>query len=595
MSWSERCAFPAIAAARPSEASCRATARFRLHLRFVEGNGVPILNGYELIAHCLKAEGVEWMPCFPANDLIEAAARVGIRPLVFRQERGGINAADGLSRQSRGAPPGVFASQSGPGVENSFGGIAQAWGEGVPMVFLPGGSGLSGYDVSPNFSATRNYASVTKLALSIDRIDRVGTQIRRAFHTARQGRPGPVLVEMHGDVMRQQVPEGAAERYKPSTVMRSAPSRTDVKDAVRALLSAKTPVIWAGQGVLYADATAQLKTFAELTGIPVITTMQGKSAFPDDHPLALGSANRTAPKAVYKWLGMSDTLLAIGSGLTRTAFGLPIPDGKFLIHSTASAEDINKDYQADIGLVGDARLTLELLIDEARAALGEDGRTDTASTTESIARTRQEWLAEWAPLLDSEETPINPYRVIREINACVDHENTVLTHDAGNPRDQIMPFYQASAPGGYIGWGKTTHLGYGIPLVIGAKMADPGKFCINFMGDLAFGHTGMELETAVRAEIPVTTVVINNLTMGGYDEKMPVAMEKYGVGNQSGDYAGVARALGAKAFDVTETAGIGPALEQARRANLEGDVAMVEIRTRQETRFSTYPDLLRPA
>ena len=553
------------------------------------------MNGYDLIAHCLKAEGVTWMPCFPANPLIEAAARVGIRPLVFRQERGGINAADGYARQTRGAPPGVFASQSGPGVENSFGGIAQAWGEAVPMVFLPGGAGIGGYDVSPNFSATKNYASVTKLALSIDRIDRTSTQIRRAFHTARQGRPGPVIVEMHGDVLGQQAPEGAAEQYKPSTAMRSLPSRSDIKDAVGALLRAKRPVIWAGQGILYADACDELKAFAELTQIPVITTMQGKSAFPDDHPLALGSANRTAPKAVFKWLGAADTVLAIGSGLTRTGFGLPIPGGKFLIHSTVSAEDINKDYAVDLGLVGDAKLTLEAMIDEAKAELGEDGRTEDTRTVSEIAATKAEWLAEWAPLLDSDETPINPYRVIREINAHIDHANTVLTHDAGNPRDQIMPFYQAHEPHGYIGWGKTTHLGYGIPLVIGAKMADPSKFCMNFMGDLAFGHTGLEIETAVRAEIPITTVVINNLTMGGYDEKMPVAMAEYGVGNQSGDYAGVAAALGAKSIHVKDVAGIGPALEDAKRANAEGQVAMIEIRTRQETRFSTYPDLLVPA
>ena len=553
------------------------------------------MNGYDLIAHCLKAEGVAWMPCFPANPLIEAAARVGIRPLVFRQERGCINAADGYSRQTRGAPPGVFASQSGPGVENSFGGIAQAWGEAVPMVFLPGGAGISGYDVQPNFSATKNYASVTKLALSIDRIDRTTTQIRRAFHTARQGRPGPVLVEMHGDVLGQDAPSGAAESYKPSTTMRSMPSRGDVKDAVKALLKAERPVIWAGQGVLYADACAELRALAELAQIPVITTMQGKSAFPDDHPLALGSANRTAPKAVFKWLGLADAVLAIGSGLTRTGFGLPIPPGKFLIHSTSSAEDINKDYSADIGLVGDAKLTLDALIDEVKAQAGEDGRSEDARTVEEIAVAKASWLAEWTPLLNSDEKPINPYRVIREINRHIDHAESVVTHDAGNPRDQIMPFYHAAKPHGYIGWGKTTHLGYGIPLAIGAKMAAPEKFCLNFMGDLAFGHTGMEIETAVRAQLPITTVVINNLTMGGYDDKMPVAMERYGVGNQSGDYAGVAEALGAKAIHVEDPAGIGPALEVAKRANAEGEVAMIEIRTRQETRFSTYPDLLRPA
>ena len=553
------------------------------------------MNGYDLIAHCLKAEGVEWLPCFPANPLIEAAARVGIRPLVFRQERGAINAADGYSRQTRGKPVGVFASQSGPGVENSFGGIAQAWGEAVPMVFLPGGAGVGSYDVQPNFSATRNYAAVTKLALSIDRIDRTVAQIRRAFHVARQGRPGPVLVEMHGDVLGQEAPEGAAASYSPSRVMRFAPARGDVKDAVAALLGAQRPVIWAGQGVLYADACAELRAFAELTQIPVIVTMQGKSAFPDDHPLALGAANRTAPEAVFQWLGAADTVFAVGSGLTRTVFGLSIPGGKFLIHSTASAEDINKDYAADIGLPGDAKLTLQAMLDEARAALGEEGRGRDARLADEIAAVKARWLSEWAPLLDSDETPVNPYRVIREINRCVEHENTVLTHDAGNPRDQIMPFYRAAAPGGYIGWGKTTHLGYGIPLAIGAKMAQPERFCMNFMGDLAFGHTGMEIETAVRAGVPITTVVVNNRTMGGYDEKMPVAMERFGVGNQSGDYAGVARALGARGIHVERPEDIAPAIESARRANEEGETAVIEVSTRQETRFSMYPQLLRPA
>ena len=553
------------------------------------------MNGYDLIAQCLKAEGVEWLPCFPANPLIEAAARVGIRPLVFRQERGAINAADGYSRQTRGQPVGVFASQSGPGVENSFGGIAQAWGEAVPMVFLPGGAGVGSYDVQPNFSAARNYASITKLALSIDRIDRTVPQLRRAFHTARQGRPGPVVVEMHGDVLGQEAPEGAAAAYKPSTRLLSAPPRGDVQDAMRALIGAKRPVIWAGQGVLYADAVAALRIFAELTQIPVIVTMQGKSAFPDDHPLALGAANRTAPRTVFEWLGAADVVFAVGAGLTRTVFGLDIPDGKFLIHSTASAADINKDYSADIGMVGDAKLTLLAMIDEAKAVLGEAGRAPDARLTNEIAAVKARWLGEWVPLLHSDERPINPYRVIRELDRTVDHANTVLTHDAGNPRDQIMPFYRAVAPHGYIGWGKTTHLGYGIPLAIGAKMAAPEKFCVNFMGDLAFGHTGMEIETATRAGIPITTIIVNNLTMGGYDEKMPVAMERYGVGNQAGDYAAVARALGATAIHVEAPAEIGPAIETAKRANDRGETVVIEVRTRQETRFSIYPEALRPA
>lgn len=532
------------------------------------------------------------MACFPANPLIESAARVGIRPIVFRQERGGINAADGYARQMGGKQVGVFASQSGPGVENSFGAIAQAWGDAVPLLFLPGGAGLGSYDVSPNFSAVKNYANVSKLAISIDRLSQTQREMRRAFHALYHGRPGPVVVEMHGDVLGQQVPDDAPS-YLPARIMKSVPSRSDVKEAVQKLISSKNPVIWAGQGVLYAGATNELREFAELAQIPVITTMQGKSAFPDDHPLALGSANRTAPKAVYKYLGAADTIFCIGSGLTRTGFGLTIPAGKSIIHSTISAEDINKDYDVEIGLVGDAKLTLASCVDELKAQVGDNGRATDTSLTADIAKTKAEWLEEWKPLLRSDEVPINPYRVIAEINSTIDHENSVVTHDAGNPRDQIMPFYKATKPHGYIGWGKTTHLGYGIPLAIGAKIASPEKFCMNFMGDLAFGHTGMEIETAVRAEVPITTVIVNNKTMGGYDTKMPTAMKEYGAGNQSGDYADMAKAMGATGIKIEQPTALNAALKQAQRENAEGNVCVIEVLTRQDVRFSEYPDLLR--
>lgn len=549
------------------------------------------MNGFDVVAKCLKAEGVKWLACFPANPLIEACARQDIRPIVFRQERGGINAADGFSRQMAGKEIGVFAAQDGPGVENSFGGIAQAYGEAVPLLFLPQGYAQTNYDIAPNFSAKQNYAHVTKLAVSIDQVQQTSREMRRAFHAMKHGRPGPALVEMPRDVMAQAVSETEAQ-YTSTQVMRSAPSVGDVQDSVRALLAAKCPVIWAGQGVLYAEACEQLKVFAELTQIPVITTMQAKSAFPDDHPLALGSANRTAPKAVYQWLGESDVVLAIGSGLTRTAFGQDIPAGKFMIHSTVSVEDINKDYRIDIGLVGDAKLTLAMMIEEAKAQLGETGRARNAQLQERIATIKATWLQEWQPLLTSDDSPINPYRVVHEINQTLDHEKSVVTHDAGSPRDQIMPFYKATVPHGYIGWGKTTHLGYGIPLMIGAKLADPDKFCMNFMGDLAFGHTGTEIETAVRAQTPITTVVINNRTMGGYDEKMPVAMEKFGAGNQGGDYAGMAKAMGATGLHVTNTREIRPAIETAQRENREGRVCVIEIATRQYTHFSQYPELV---
>ena len=549
------------------------------------------MNGHEAIAKILKAEGFEWLACFPSNPIIEAVAKEGIRPIVFRQERGGIMAADGYSRlMASQGKYGVFACQGGPGTENAFGGFAQAWADGVPVLFLPDGPGNNKTDVAPNFSGPKNFEHITKFAISITSPDRIPAIMRRATEALKNGRPGPVMVEMQRDAMGGEVP-GGIDSYKLTSSRKSSPSASDVKDAVKALLNARMPAIWAGQGVLYAGATEELKELAELTQIPVMTTMPGKSAIDERHPLALGAANRTAPKPVWTWLKESDVLLAVGASLTVTGYGIDIPAGKFLIHSTNNPTDISKEYATDIGLVGDAKETLKMIIEEVKSQIGEDGRSGDTSVQEAIAQVRAEWVEDWKGLLNSDMVPINPYRLLKEIGKVVDHENTVMTHDAGHPRDQMMPFYTATAPHTYIGWGKSTHLGYGIGLMIGAKMAMPERFCVNFMGDAAFGMSGLDIETSVRSGNPITTIVLNNGTMGGYNRSLPVAMEKYNAGNMTGDYAMIAEGMGARGFTVTEPSEIGPAVKEARRENFEnGRSALIDVHTQQELEFSIYAD-----
>ena len=313
------------------------------------------MNGYEAVAKILKKEGFEWLACFPSNPIIEAVANEGIRPIVFRQERGGIMAADGYSRlmASKGKY-GVFACQGGPGVENAFGGFAQAWADSVPVLFLPDGPGTYKSGVAPTFSGTRNFQNITKFAASVTTADSIAPLMRRATEALKNGRPGPVMVEIHRDGMVADVPEGAVENYQPTSKHLFAPSASDIKDAADKLLGARMPAIWAGQGVLHAGATAELLELAELTQIPVMTTMPGKSAIDERHPLALGAANRTAPKPVWTWLRESDVLFAVGASLTVTNYGIDLPPGKFLIHCTNNPADISKEYTTDIGLVGDA-------------------------------------------------------------------------------------------------------------------------------------------------------------------------------------------------------------------------------------------------
>lgn len=548
------------------------------------------MNGYQAVAKILKKEGFEWLACFPSNPIIEAVAVEGIRPIVFRQERGGIMAADGYSRlMASQGKYGVFACQGGPGSENSFGGFAQAWADSVPVLFIPDGPGNYKVGVAPNFSGPQNFQHIMKFAAPVTSTAVIPALMRRATEALKNGRPGPVMVEMQRDAMGDDVPDAAIENYIPTSKRIFAPSASDISDAADKLLNARKPAIWAGQGVLNAGAAAELQELAELTQIPVMTTMPGKSAMDERHPLALGAANRTAPKPVWTWLKESDVLFAVGASLTVTNYGIDLPDGKFLIHCTNNPSDISKEYQTDIGLLGDAGETLRLLIDEIKGRIGEEGRRGDTSVQEAVAQVRAEWDADWANLLNSDMVPINPYRLLKEIGKAVDHENTVMTHDAGHPRDQMMPFYTATKPHTYIGWGKSTHLGYGIGLMIGAKMAMPERFCVNFMGDAAFGMSGLDIETSVRSGNPITTIVLNNGTMGGYNKSLPVAMEKYNAGNMTGDYAKVAEGLGARGITVTEPAEIGNAVREAHRENFEnGRSALIDVHTQQELNFSIY-------
>ena len=545
------------------------------------------MNVIEAVARILKIEGVEWVSCFPSNMLIEAVAKEGIRTLMFRHERGAIMAADGYSRMNDRKKFGVTISQGGPGSENSMGGIAQAFSDNIPILYLPGGPSLAQYAVRPNFSPVRTYQTVTKYGEIIVQPGQVGTVMRRAFHALRNGRPGPVIVEIPADVGGQEIPEEALS-YQPPKRSLQSPSISDIKDAVKLLLNAQKPVIWSGMGVLFATATEELRELAELTEIPVYCTLPGKSSFDERHPLSLGAGSSATSLPARRWLQESDVLFAVGSSMTRTSYGQPIPGGKVIIHNVESIEDINKDFPVDVGLPGDAKLTLQAMIEEVKAQIGENGRRSQTKVSAEIAQIRQQWLAEWTPLLNSDEVPINTYRVIGELDRNLDKENSIVTHDAGAPRDTILPFYEATVPHSYIGWGKTTHLGYGIPLMIGAKLAKPDKFCLNFMGDGAFGMSGLDIETSVRAGAPITTVVLNNGGMATYPGGYPTASELYGTTHMTGDYAKIAEGLGAVGITVTQPSEVGPALKKARQLNAEGKTVLLDIHTNLEARRSSF-------
>ena len=397
-----------------------------------------------------------------------------------------------------------------------------------------------------------------------------------------------MLLEIPGDLNTEEIGEEQFD-YIPPQAIRTAGDTEAVAQAARALLAAQRPVITAGQGVLYAEATNELVELADFLQVPVMTTLEGKSAFPENHPLSLGIGGSSQTGTVHRFLTGADLVFAAGASMTKSNFTAPIPPGKTIIHATNAAADINKDYRSDYPVVGDARLVLGQLLEELKRQTGSAGRPPNRELVDEIAACRQEWLNQWLPRLTSDETPLNPYRVIWEIMQTVNLDNTIVTHESGSPREQVSPFWEARSPRSFIGWGKSTQLGYSLGLAMGAKLAAPEKLVINFMGDTAFGMVGLDVETAVREGIPITTVVLNNSTMGIYpDSRMPTAVARYNTKQMSGNYADMSRAMGAYAERITEPQDIAPAMRRAQERNEAGEFALLEFITKEEGAYSKY-------
>jgi thiamine pyrophosphate-dependent acetolactate synthase large subunit-like protein len=422
--------------------------------------------------------------------------------------------------------------------------------------------------------------SVERLRSAAD----VNNVMRRAFSRLKNGRPGPVVVEVPVDIASEHIEN--PEVYEPASHSRPAGDPRAIQQAIQAIATARAPVIWAGQGILYADASEELLAFAEGLRIPVATTIEGKSAFPEDHKLSLGAAGRTMPKPLRDLVATADLIIAIGAGLTDHPLMYRPPPGKRLIHITIDESDINKDYRCEVPIIGDAKLVLSAML-EAAADLQVNRDRGVEGIGARLSNLRKQWLEQWSGSLTSNRRPIDPYRVIWEVRQLLDPASSIVTHDSGSPRDQIVPFYQSVAPHGYIGWGKSHALGSGLGLIMGAKLAAPEKTCVQVMGDAAFGMVGLDFETAVRNKIGVVVVIMNNGTMACETQHLAVAHERYGSRNIGGEYANIASNMGGWARKIEDPDHIASAMKEAVREAGEGRPALLEVITSPEmSRFS---------
>src|SRR3954469_186956 len=351
------------------------------------------------IAGLLQREGAEHVVGFPENRLINSAALVGMRPIITRTERVAVNIADGFARTTNGERFVPCVMQYGPGAEAGFAAVAQAFGDRSPILLLPGEHDVAVQSSSgPELRSELAYAPITRFAATLNEAARGPEIFRRALGALRGPRNGPVLVAVANDVLNG--PAGEADwNVQTSRPRLTQASTDDIAETARALLAASHPVILAGQGVLYAGATAELVRLAELTGTPVATTLNGKSAFPENHPLALGTAGRTRPATVDRFFEQADLVLGIGTSFTRSLYITPMPSGATLGQIVDDPRDLGSGYDIEFGCVGDAKLVMLQLLSEL------DGTAQTAQrrdVPDSLAAVRDDFMERWRPRLTSD-------------------------------------------------------------------------------------------------------------------------------------------------------------------------------------------------
>ncbi|MDP6057739.1 MAG: thiamine pyrophosphate-dependent enzyme, partial [Pirellulaceae bacterium] len=242
--------------------------------------------------------------------------------------------------------------------------------------------------------------------------------------------------------------------------------------------------------------------------------------------------------------------------------------------------------RADLPVVADAKLFLAEVAEELRSLVTDSQSEMRAKNSDTIATLKKAWLADYEPLFSDDSSPVNGYRMFRELWNAIDPDTTMITHESGASRDIQSVFYQSTVPRSYLGWGQSSQLGFSLGLAMGAKIANADKLVVNVMGDGSAGMTGMDWETAVRERAPIMTVVKHDSIFSGYDRAIPEAVKRYQTSTQTGDYAGVAKALGCHAERVTEPGGLRPAFDRAIRATREGQPAVVDVITAETRKLS---------
>ena len=529
------------------------------------------------LARILKQEGIEWVSTFPVCQVNNALGREGVPLVMMRDDRYAVAVADATSRISGGARIGVCTFQGGvnaAGLQVAFAGMAQAFEDGSPVLCITDGI-PAGATENSQFDVTSALKTVSKWYGHLDKPERLPEFMRRAFTMLRTGRPGPVVIAIPDSHAQY---DETADPYIPVKGFKFAPDPADVAAAVELLLKAEKPLIYAGEGVIYAGASAELKEFVELANTPVISTLKAKGAFPEDHPLFVGVRG----DQVNHYLDECDLLFAVGSSLSPGRFSHRIPGAvnKTIIHCTIDELHVNKTYPTAQAVIGDAKFALQALTAEMSAKTSSNGRP-AGNVAAEVKSVRDSAMVKYREAMASTEKPINPYKVYAGLMEALDPHKSFVTHESGNTRDQLSTVYDTLVPRAFLGWGNVSSLGFSFAATIAAKLSFPEKQCVAVTGEAGLGYMLGQLEVALRQKIGITVVHVSNGGFAGYgpgfwgDGHDPFTHKV--LGYDEVDMSKVIGEMGYHTERVTEPSDVVLALQRAFSANESGQPAYIEF------------------
>ena len=545
------------------------------------------MRGGDAVIHALEKEGVEYISGFAGGGEVPLwpALRESKTIKVFstRHERQGVEIADGYARAT--GKVGVALCGTGPGATNTLTGIAGAFADNIPVLLLMGQHPLGnlGKEIQQEVPSSI-FDSFVKWKGTMSKVEDIPGIMRRAFTALRSGSPGPVVLEMPLDVLSSEAADSVLNYEPLGPGRKPAADPRDIDRAAEILVNASFPILNVGGGVLSAEAWDEAKELAELLSMPVATTLVGKGAFPEDHPLSLGGGvyprSKYASGQALHINRKADAVLAVGNSfrMPNATDGRPIPDNVKLIHINADPEDLNKIYHADVPILADAKLALRSLIDAVRDRLGPGKGGVKEEVVSEIQQAKAKWLGEWQSVFTDPSVPTNGYRVVHDLMQVVDLDRTIALHDAGGSRGYLSPFWVATKPRNYIAMGGMAAMGWSMGAAVGVKLGRPDHLVFHVLGDASYGMVGMEIETAVRMGLPTLTVLLNNGGTGGGLMAMdrpnaaPPAMAELG-----GNFSLVAQGLGAYSERVVQPEDIIPAFRRAIQATESGQAALVEV------------------